>query len=385
MKYPAIKYQQSNYSLLSTVLPYNIIKNKSKTLIYGIDEGGYQRKQDEKHYQNIRKYIETSNFVFPNSIILAIDEDILPSIITEETLDLIYLKFNEDPEFIFRVVDGQHRLLGIEMASKSMFELDELKLQVSIIITPNNKRSIEMEIFSNINSKAKRLKTDLIELAKYDFRIIEDRIGSKDLNPHICINTAFKLNENLTKNNVWQNAIKIDIHSENKTGIIGVTAFMEAVSGIVGSYMNSYEYEISTMKDTELISFSREAATEISDFLIQSWSFVQNKWSKAFLDPYKILDIDSQYKSIVYDPNYYIQKTLGCKSINYLLSDVIKEQFNNKFNSNAIKDFAYIIDKCKLNDNDWILGKTLSGISSESGFNKVKNILKNEEPFIRKE
>ncbi|CAA0248517.1 DGQHR domain-containing protein [Tenacibaculum maritimum] len=386
MNYPAIKYNQSNYPLISTVLPYNVINNKSKTLIYGIDDGGYQRIQDERHYQNIRKYIESENFVFPNSIILAIDKDQLDNIISKEEEDLVYLNLDLKKDEIFRVVDGQHRLLGIEHALTNKPDLNNLKLQVSIIITPINKRSIEMEIFSNINSKAKRLKTDLIELAKYDFRILEERIGSKELNSHIAINTAYNLNENKSiPDNIWQNAIKIGIHSENKIGIIGVTAFIQSISGIVSSYINLHQTKINTLEDKDLILFSRNAAKEISEFLIHYWRIVRKKWPQAFLDPYKTLDIDNQYKSIIYNPNFYIQKTLGCKSVNYLMAEIIKDSYESLFNESAINDFASIIHNCKLNTNDWKLGKTLSGISSESGFRKVTKILKNKEEFVRKE
>lgn len=386
MNYPAIKYNQSNYPLISTVLPFSLINNKSKTLIYGIDDGGYQRVQDERHYQNIKKYIETDNFVFPNSIILAIDEDQLEKITSNEEGDLFYLNLDEKQENLFRVVDGQHRLLGIEQAVLSNKGLNSLKLQVSIIITPTNKRSIEMEIFSNINSKAKRLKTDLIELAKYDFRILEEKIGAKDLNSHIAINTAFKLNENSSeKDNVWQNAIKIGIHSENKIGIIGVTAFIQSISGIVASYINLNQNEIKEMNEKQLIQFSRDGAKEISTFLIQAWKVVNERWHQAFLDPYKTLDIDNQYKSIVYDPNFYIQKTLGCKSINYLISDLLKEHYDLMFTDSVLNEFKEVIYNCKLSTFDWKLGKTLSGISSESGFRKVTRILKNEEDFVRKE
>jgi DGQHR domain-containing protein len=384
MIFPAIKFKQSSFNLLSTVLPFNVIHQKSKTLIYGIDDGGYQRIQDEKHYQSIKRYIEIGNFVFPNSIILAIDEADLTKIIANEDKDFTFLDLNEIPELLFRVVDGQHRLLGIEKAAENNSELKNLRLQISIVVTPNNRRSLEMEIFSNINSKAKRLRTDLIELAKYDFRILEERIGTKDLNPHIAINTAFKLNENYSQENVWQNAIKIDIHAENKIGIIGVTAFSEAISGVVSSYINLNQADIQKMDDGNLIRFSRSASDELSDFLIKCWQVISDRWPKTFLDPYKVLDIDSQYKSIAYDPNFYIQKTLGCKAINYLISDILKEKFNSKFNLNTLEELTKIIYDCKLNDYDWQLGKTLSGISSESGFRKVTRIVKNEESFIRK-
>lgn len=385
MKFPAIKYSQTNYSLISTVLPFEIVNKKSKTLIYGIDEGGYQRIQDEKHYLSIKKYVETGNFIFPNSIVLAIDENQLSNIESFEDQGITFLNFEDTNEVLFRVVDGQHRLLGIEKASESNSNLFNLNLQISIIVTPNNKRSVEMEIFSNLNSKAKRLKTDLIELARYDFRILEDKIGSRDLILHIAINTAFNLNENKSIDNVWQNAIKIDIHSENRIGIIGVTAFSESISGIVASYQNLKQNEIEKLNYSDLIAFSRSASTEISLFLIDCWKIIKDKWPKAFLDPHKMLDIDNQYKSIIYDPNFYIQKTLGCKSIGYLISDILKDQFDNTFNTRVIESFRSMINESKLNDFDWKLGKTLSGISSESGFKKVTKIIRNEEQFIRKE
>ncbi|MGE8552943.1 MAG: DGQHR domain-containing protein [Chryseobacterium jejuense] len=386
MKIPGIEYHQSNYRLISTVIPFNLIYRKSKTLIYGIDEEGYQRKQDEKHYQNIKKYIESYNFVFPNSIILAIDEEKLERIITHNDNELIFLTLDDEKEFLFRVVDGQHRLLGIEKASLSDIELLNLKLQVSIIVTPKNRRSIELDIFSNINSKAKRLKTDLIELAKYDFRILEEKIGTKELNPHIAINIAYNLNEKIDdKDNIWQNAIKIDIHSENKIGIIGVTAFSESIYGIINSYLELKKTEVDKLDSSKLIHFSKQASLEISDLISKAWLIVKNRWPKAFLSPHKILDIDNQYKTIIYDPNFYIQKTLGCKSINYLLTEILQKNYKNHFDTKVLHDFEKTIINCKLNDYDWKIGKTLSGISSESGFRKVTRILKNEEEFIRKE
>ena len=383
MDFPALKYQQADYQLLSTVLPFRIINNKSKTLIYGKDPGGYQRTQDEKHYQNIRRYIETGNFVFPNSIILAVDESILEKI-TDGSGKLVSINLDDKKENIFRVVDGQHRLLGLQKASEANSSINNLELQVSIIITPNNRRSVEMEIFSNINSKAKRLKTDLIELAKYEFRILENNIGTKDLNAHIAINTAYNLNENSVYYNVWQNAIKIDIHSENKIGIIGVTAFSEAISNVVASYINIHQSKIKGIKDQDLIYFARKASDEIADFLITCWAIVKERWPKGFLEPHKVLDIDGEYRAIIYDPNYYLQKTLGCKAINYLIGDILRDEYNNKFNKESIEIFERVIGLSKLADHDWILGKTLSGISSESGFKKVTRIIKNEEPFIRK-
>lgn len=387
MKYPAIKYKQSNFSLITTVLPFEIISSNSKALIYGEDDGGYQRKQDVKHFQNIRKYIEQENFVFPNSIILACDEEDVDQIYIPNLShpEFGYLELDNQEKMLFRIVDGQHRILGIQEAFKSNNSLKNLELQVNIISTLKKKRSVEMDIFTNINSKAKRLKTDLIELAKYDYRIIEQNVRDSELVSHISINTAFELNENFDKDNVWQNAIKIDIHSENKLGIIGVKAFNESINGIVSHYLRCNKIGFTDLSNKALIDYSKDTAKIISGFIYNAWKIIKDKWPEAFLEPFKSLDIDSEYKYIAYNSEYYIQKTLGCKSINYLLSDILKENpisFNEVY---SLENFQEIIFKSKLNSNDWRLGKTLSGISSESGFKKVSKIIRNEEPFIRKD
>ena len=54
MKFPIIEYHQNKYKLISTVLPFETINNYSKVLVYGIDDGGYQREPDEKHFTKIK-------------------------------------------------------------------------------------------------------------------------------------------------------------------------------------------------------------------------------------------------------------------------------------------------------------------------------------------
>jgi hypothetical protein len=222
-------------------------------------------------------------------------------------------------------------------------------------------------------------------LARFDYRLIEEKIGGSELNSHVAMNTAFNLNENVLENNVWQNAIKIDIHAEFKLGIIGVKAFSESVSGIVESYLNLNSAEVDFSDDKALIQFSRKAGDDIGSFMSDAWSLVKLKWPKAFNDILQIIyDIDGEYKSVVYNPDYYVQKTLGCKSINYILSDLLKEKFENQFNTDVLNIFEEILRNCKLIDDDWLVGKTLSGISSESGFNRVSRIIRNLEPFSRR-
>ena len=384
MRFPAIKYRQSNFELISTVLPLRVINSLSRTLIYGVDEGGYQRVPDEKHLNGIVKYVESQSFVFPNSIILAADDSSFSGVYFESELNLSYLDFRKVVDKIFRIVDGQHRLLALDRAAHSDPSLLDIHLQVTVLITNSNRRSVEMDIFNNINSKAKRLKTDLIELAKYDYRIIEERVGSRELNAHIGVNLAYFLNENQNADNVWQNAIKIDIHSEVRVGIVGVKAFCESVRGLIECYLNSYSAQVDFMTDNQLIEFSRHSSVTIGEFLIRCWRVVKEKWPNAFLDIYKVVDIDGEYKALTYKSDFYIQKTLGCKSINYIISDLLNSNFDSYYSESVLGLFKELIYNSKLTVHDWQLGKTLSGISSESGFRRVSRIIRNQEQFVRK-
>lgn len=376
MKFPIIEYHQNKYKLISTVLPFETINNYSKVLVYGIDDGGYQREPDEKHFTKIKNYIVKENFIFPTSIILGIDDDTISKIIKKDGLNN-FLDFTSiSNQKIFRVVDGQHRLKGIEAAQKDNPDIKNLELSVTIIRTPKNSRSLEMEIFGTINSKSKRIKVDLIELARYDYRILEGKIGIQEINEHISIEVAHLLNEDKSSDNKWFNAVKFGIHDEEKIGIIGVNAVRESLKSIVASYLlsnNKYQ----ELKGNDLIKFAKSSALEIKAFISSAWDVVYGKWPKCFSDKSQELDFDMEIKDYYYKTNYYIQKTLGAKAINYFLGNVISSG-SNKLDKTSLEIFKSKIKSCELLTSDWEVGKTFSGYSSESGFSKVSKMINGE-------
>ena len=373
MKFPIIEYNQNNFKLINTVLPYHAINDLSKVLVYGIDDGGYQREPDERHYSKIKTYISRDNFIFPTSIILGIDDDKVNKLINKVE-NQAYIDFSAiHGEKLFRIVDGQHRLKGIEAALKDNQNLKELKLSVTIICTPQNSRSLEMEIFGTINSKSKRIKVDLIELARYDYRILENNIGVQEINEHISIEVAYLLNVNKNADNKWFNAIKFGIHDEEKVGIIGVNAFRESLKPIVSLYLSS-NTNYFDLKGNDIIKYAKHSANEIQSFILKAWSAVYEKWPKCFSDKSEELDFDMEIKEYYYRNNYYIQKTMGAKAINYLLGNIISTS-SKKLDVTSIEAFKTIIKSCEVITSDWEVGKTFSGYSSESGFQKVSKMI----------
>ena len=131
------------------------------------DRRGYQRALNQDRLRNIEKDIEDRKIVaFPNSIIINC-EDVLASTIApphdcpksiEVTLPTSYCSCC--------VVDGQHRLLGFSRLEEA--ELSQRYLPV--VAFQKLPLDDEVKLFIDINSKQKRIDSNLIEDLKADFR-----------------------------------------------------------------------------------------------------------------------------------------------------------------------------------------------------------------------
>ena len=380
MPFQILKFSQNSHNFISAVLPFEIINKHSQVLIYGKDSGGYQREPDEIHYNKIKAYVnDDKEYLFPTSIILGVDEKLISKLINKRD-DVYELDFTtvEDNK-VFRIVDGQHRLKGLFEASQNNHKINELLLSVLIIITPENTRSIEMQIFNTINSKSKRIKVDLIQLASFEYRVLEQKIKPKDLNEHISVQVANLLNED--SNNKWFNAIKFGIHSEEKIGIIGVNAFRESLKSIVSKYL-ALNKQHEQLDGRQLIDFTKEASQNIKKNVLEAWKIIQEKWPDCFSAKSQELDYDFEIREFYYKSDFYIQKTLGAKSLNYLFGSIVNKEGYNLDNK-SLDEFREIILNSDVITSDWEVGNTFSGYSSESAFNKISKMITGEIQIMR--
>jgi len=365
---------QGDQEYLSLIMPFHIIHKKSEILIYGKTEFGYQRDTIKSHWIKIKNYlIEDDKKILPTAVILGTDKNRINKSLKKLSTDQFELELDlESEEKIFRIVDGQHRLRGIEEATKTNPEFDSYLLNVIILLLDNNKRSTELNVFTNINSKARRIKVDLAELAKYNYQILENKI--ENLTRHISIKTAFKLKEEDSRS-VWHKAIKFDIHSEVNLGIIGVTAFCESIEAIVARYLQDRNFNVSNHSKSDVILFTEEASKGISIFIDKAWQFVNQKWPNCFKEDYAI-DNEGELVRTNFDNSYYIQRTLGSKTLNVILGEIVKtEGMNNR----SLINFKNMIFESQLKSDDWKTGDLFAGLSSDSGFRKARRIVKNEE------
>lgn len=134
---------------------------------------GIQRKLNRNRIADIKKYVGTVDACFPTSIVISIDQKCAEVKATERQ-DFMLLRISEyrDPEApqlsialdqVATIIDGQHRLKGLEEASKAEFEL-------SISIFVGADEATEASIFSIVNLAQtkvnKSLAYDLFEYAK---------------------------------------------------------------------------------------------------------------------------------------------------------------------------------------------------------------------------
>jgi DGQHR domain-containing protein len=370
-----LEFTQNRQIFLIAVMPFKYIDTFAQVLVYGQDKDGYQRKPEPKHYNKIKDYIlqNLGDFILPTSVVLGLDKEDLAKISkTDGGVKIIELDDSKVSAKIMRIVDGQHRIYGLREAAKSKPLINDFLLPVIILITNKDKRSIELSIFNDINSKAKRVKVDLIKLAEFDYRLKEKSINEKSIVDHICIKTAFILKET-KEDSVWQNAIKFDIHNELILGIVGVNSFMESIQSLVRTYLREHKLDF-TSNYTALLKFIDAAGKALSDLLFICWDdYIKTKWPDTFDTKQIGTDIDEELKTYYYKKDYYIQKTFGVKALNGIIGDIYKD--NAGISSKSLTVIKNRISKSTITNSHWKVGGPFSGFSSESGVNKVKKMV----------
>jgi len=383
MKKEIFRYSQNKQEYIGFIIPFSEIFPISKVLVYQEDEDGYQRKPNIYHINKIKAYIESNlnSFKLPTSIILGIDKTQLKNYLEKNEKGSEVINLSKIEGTPFRIVDGQHRILGLKKALENAKEEDrsfvnDFPLNIVCVVTEENARSVELEIFVDINSKSKKVSTDLAELAKYNYNIKEKKLEKtlQSISEHIAMKSSRELRENESKG-VWNYAIKFDIHSKTNIGIIGVSAFRKSITGITKNYLGIIKHDLFDLEGQKLIESCDRHAITIKEFITRCWNdVIKTKWSNCFKLS-KIENEDDEIVDIYFSKNYYIQKPLGAKSINKIIELTVAD---SKSLDEAYERFKYIIDNSNVNSDTWKTGGIFSGLNSEGGFKKIREMINND-------
>jgi len=373
-KFPVLRYQQGDTLYLSLVLPFAVLDEASEVKVYAVDSDGYQRQPNPLHYNKIKNAAldKEVKFRLPTAIVLGGNKSTIETYLSKDSNGVWNIEMPEGQK-IFRIVDGQHRVYGLREAAKKDASFNDYELSAIVLLTPEDQKSIELEVFTDINSKSKRINTDLAELAKFDYQIKERKIPKGGINKHIAIKTAYHLKTDF-KDGIWHYGIKFDIHSENALGIIGVSIFSESIEKIIERYLVEHPEHLALEGD-DLIKYCSDASELLSKFINNIWNnIIRLKWEGAFKEDI-VKNDDGEIVKVFYDKNYYIQKGLGIKSLNPLIGDIVRD---NGFDKEAVGLIRNVILGSKIRINHWQNGGPFSGFNSESGFKKIKDAIKGD-------
>lgn len=369
----AFLYTQNNQLYISSVLEFKEINAIAKPLIYGDNPLGYQRKLDKKHYYELARGLVKGDVLLPTSIILGVDREFISQYMDLEEMDEVkrcYIPINElisHEEKQFSVVDGQHRLAALELAGSKKEELVRYKLNVIILVNDKINRNKEIKVFTDINSKAKKITTDLTLLAEHNYRLhyhIEE-LTEKDIVDHIGVKIAYNLNEKNIKNNVWLRAIKLDVASDENYGVIGVAAFKNSLNRLIHAYINQHNI-INKIHEFNIDKINL-IANDLTDLLLKAWNLIVNRWPGAF---------DLSENNQAYNTGYYIQKTTGVNALHLILENSLSISQDNE---NPLIQFDSILSQSLIEAKDWKVKGKFAGLTSKSGFNKAMRIILNQE------
>lgn len=365
-----LKFKQGNQIYYVTSLKFEEIEKCSKVSIYGEDEYGYQRNPNYAHYSKISSIFKSNILpIFPTAILLAGDtKDI------EQMFDKLEYDFSNS-KYIFRIVDGQHRIEGIKKAIVDYPDKSEdirnMEFCVIIMSINDGDRLKEVKTFCDVNIKAKPIKKDLAYLAQYKIRRLENTplVNRKsDDCFEIGISICKKLNEYDTNRlPIWHNAFIYDTVQANK-GIVGMKSFVESVEKL-------YNYKWHPNMTTKEID--DDIPNEIIDnLMIPVWEYLYNRFNRCFTVP---CNINDEGEDIYYNFDYNIQKTLGVKVVHKLLS--ICFESSNKDYKLAVSTFIEKMEHSDIDFESWRVGGRFAGVSSEAGYAYIAKKLYNEENF----
>ncbi|WP_299005075.1 DGQHR domain-containing protein [uncultured Shewanella sp.] len=124
---------------------------------------GIQRPLKNNRVNEIKNYISTLDATFPNSIIIAINEEGSVNISWEDNKLIIEFDSNEQSK-IANILDGQHRLAGFDADNFTFedFKGEKKDFELLVTIFVNANMSVQAKVFSMVNQNQTKVNKSLV-------------------------------------------------------------------------------------------------------------------------------------------------------------------------------------------------------------------------------
>lgn len=257
-----------------------------------IDEQGCQRQPIQSHFRKIGRKLKDTDMWLPTSITLSANQNEGD----KQNKNSVKIERMEFPNLVkitipdgntLRVVDGQHRIKGLEYAIRDLKQHELTDFELPFVLTLTENRVDEIKTFYDINSTPKRVATDLALQLLNDMNKNDSvKLSKAEQWKLVALNVAMTLNEK--PGSVWEQNISV---GQSKSGeIASSTSFVASMRPIL---------EISFVKRIWEHQDEHEAGKKIADLVDSYWNALKHLMPDAFPD-----DADEKEK-------WVIQKTPG--------------------------------------------------------------------------
>jgi DGQHR domain-containing protein len=286
-------------TLYVTALPLKELRKHAKVDYWTPDNPeGYQRPLVDRRLAEVARYVREEHGILPTSILLcARDND--PDPVTFEASD----SYGEDLESgklaipeqaILWVADGQHRLFGVIRSYErdGLAELENYPFPVTIMTGVD--RYAEMEHFNIVNTRQKKMQTDIVDrhlvlrAQREGLKMIaRGRAGEKEYARAKATRVVDLLNE---ESGPWHHEIAVPGVAGRDDGLVRQHAMVVSLEP--------------ALKDPWLSTRSEQ---ELATLITRYWRALQQTWPEAFEAP----------------SDYRVQATVGIYSLHLVLPSVI--------------------------------------------------------------
>ncbi|WBS04213.1 DGQHR domain-containing protein [Pseudoduganella sp. SL102] len=329
---------------------------------------GIQRPLSTSRVKEIGQYVNTVDACFPTAIILAIDGRYVEYIESENRM--ILRNFTDEDEGgenlectrIAQVLDGQHRIAGLQLFGGRQFDVN-----VSIFVDMDVES--QAYVFSTVNLAQTKVNKSLV----YDlFELSKARSPQKT-----CHQIAVALNT-YRKSPFYSKIKRLGTATQGKfTETLTQATFVEALICYLTDdkvhdrdlYRRHKKPKMDESKGNKLIFrslFLQERDLEIADIVSNYFSAVAERWPSAWpmTDENDGPERPAEMKGLVLD------KTNGFRALMRFLKPVyLSLRWKGEVLSK--NDFLAILNKINLRDEDFNTNRFSPGSSGESGLYKT--------------
>ncbi|MFJ5772555.1 DGQHR domain-containing protein, partial [Psychrobacillus sp. NPDC093180] len=243
-----------------------------------IEEQGCQRHPVQSHFRKIGRKMKEDRSWLPTSITLSAnmkngEKETTNSIKIEKTDIPNLVKITIPEGHKVRVVDGQHRIKGLEYAITELKQFELKKFQLPFVIMIVENRIDEIMAFHDINSTSKRVSTDLALQLLNDMRQNTSmKLTKTEQWKLVALNVAMTLNKKT--DSVWYNNISVGQVKDGE--IASSTSFVTSLKPIL---------DIPFIKKIWENNFNeQEAGEKIADLVNAYWNGLRQLMPDAFPD-----------------------------------------------------------------------------------------------------